>query len=285
MVQKKGIESAERTGEKQGKMIIKITCPNCNFSKEISGDKVPTGSRWATCPSCGQRFEFAPPQDAFGFDQDQEAGPETETEDKIIYEEAPWEKRSELGLWQAIYRTVKAVLFSPENFFSILSFQGGYKEPLAFGLLLGSIGTMISVFWHFLTIWGGNFSIVESITSRFTINIIFLGIIILAPVFVAINIFLTSGIIHLLLLIVRGGNNGFEATFRVVAYCQAVQILGAFPFIGGLISALWLLVVLLIGIKEIHKISYLRVIIAFLIPLALFILLIIAVVTIFFTLF
>ena len=73
-----------------------------------------------------------------------------------------------------------------------------------------------------------------------------------------------------------GGKNGFEATFRVISYSQAIQVVGVIPFIGGLLGGLWVLVVQVIGIREIHETSYLRVIVAFLIPLALIFLIVMA---------
>ncbi|OPX37866.1 MAG: hypothetical protein B1H13_12185 [Desulfobacteraceae bacterium 4484_190.3] len=77
---------------------------------------------------------------------------------------------------------------------------------------------------------------------------------------------------------VRGANNGFEATFRVVSYSQAAQIVGVIPFLGGWIGGVWQLIVQIIGLREIHETSYLRVILAFVIPLFVGILLAIAVI-------
>jgi len=81
----------------------------------------------------------------------------------------------------------------------------------------------------------------------------------------------------LLLLIVRGAGNGFEATFRVVCFSQGVQVLGIVPLLGGWVAGIWKLTAQIIGLKEIHETSYLRVIIAFLIPVFFVILLVMAV--------
>lgn len=250
-------------------MIIEITCPNCNFSKQVRKEKIPVGVRWATCPSCKQRFELYLPPSAVDLEQKQrKTGHERRFERKTSREASPWENRSALGLWRSIYRTCKAVLFSPEKFFSTLTFKGGMGDPLAFGILLGSIGTMFGLFWQFLVMSGGILSSGLGLIGQFTGSLIFLGILVISPLFVLIGMFLTSGICHLLLLMARGGKNGFEATFRVVSYTMASQILGLIPFIGGLAGLIWLLVVQVIGLKEIHETSYLRVLIAFLIPLA-----------------
>ena len=65
--------------------------------------------------------------------------------------------------------------------------------------------------------------------------------------------------------------HGEEGTFRVVAYAQAPQILSVVPFIGGFAGGLWAIVVQIIGLREIHETTYLRVIIALILPLALII--------------
>jgi hypothetical protein len=157
-------------------------------------------------------------------------------------------------------------------------FKAGIKEPLAFGLLLGSVGAMFGIFWQYLVLSGSLTALNLSTSGQLTMSMVFLALIIIAPLFVIISMFLTSSILHLLLLLVKGRGNAFEATFRVVSYSQATQLLGLFPFIGGLIGFLWMIIVQIIGLKEIHETSYLKVIIAFLIPPALILLLVMAIV-------
>lgn len=257
-------------------MIIEITCPFCQFSKRVPSEKIPDAVKWVTCPRCRQRFEFnkkeaergggipAPPP-AIPYHSEQEKTGEG-TEGTSSRTGAPWEKRSEIGLWQGILQTCKAVLFSPETLFRELTYDAGKREPLAFGLLTGSIGSMLGFFWQSL-IPGGLLLLGHSFLSRFTLGIIVLFVVAMIPLIVAIGIFVYSWILHLLLLIVRGANNGFEATFRVVSYSQAAQIVGIIPFIGGWIGGIWQLIIQIIGLREIHETSYLRVILAFVIPL------------------
>ncbi|MBW1801662.1 MAG: hypothetical protein JRJ85_13145, partial [Deltaproteobacteria bacterium] len=68
----------------------------------------------------------------------------------------------------------------------------------------------------------------------------------------------------------------FEGTFRVIAYSQATQILGLIPVLGGMAGWFWHFIVQFIGIREIHDTTYLRVVLAFIIPFALIIFLILA---------
>jgi hypothetical protein len=183
---------------------------------------------------------------------------------------APWEDRRVLTVWPSIFATLKAVLFSPETFFHSLEIRGGIREPFAFGLLMGSTSAMFSLFWKFLILSGGLMAVDLPLFGQRTAWFVFLILLVFVPVFVAVSMFIFASILHLMLLLVRGGSNGFEASFRVIAYSQGVQIWTMVPFLGGWVALIWQFIVQVIGLREIHRTSYLRVIAAFVIPVILF---------------
>ena len=234
--------------------MVEITCPQCNYTKTIPPEKIPPGVRWIRCPNCGNRFEYLKEEE------------DIETDKRHA---TPWERRLELGLWGGIEQTLKAVIFSPKAMFSHMPVRGGWREPLAFGLLVGSISTMFAFFWEFLIVTSGFLKPLWGFSISSNSPITFLSFIFLSPLLVTINLFISSVVIHLLLLLVRGGKNRFEATFRVVAFSQATAVWSILPFIGSPIGWVWKTIVLTIGLKEAHEISYLRIVVAFLIPLAL----------------
>ncbi len=265
-------------------MTVELICPYCRFSKQVPREKIPQGIKEVLCPRCGQRFDLSVPGD----------GPHPVT-DKVAADweflgagegsqrgagpaGSPWEERSEVGLLQGIYQTIRAVLFSPQRLFGTPAFTAGIREPLAFGLLVGATGRMFGLFWQFLMLCGGFFSFDLPISDQIPIGLVFPTLMVVIPIYVTVRMFLYSAVLQLLLLIVGGGKNGYEATFRVVAYSQATQALSLIPIVGGWIGEIWQLVVQIIGLREIHKTSYLRVVLAFLIPVALLFLLVIAVV-------
>ena len=259
-------------------MTIAITCPHCNFFKELPEDKVPAGVKWARCPQCGKRFAL--PTRGPASDSDRPVilkAPET------IKARGPcaWENRAQSGSWKAIYETVKGVLFSPTDFFGKMTFQGGVKDPLMFGILIGSIGTMFGFFWNFLMMWGSILSLGEGRIDPFTLGVIFILLMVFSPLLITITILVTSAIMHLLLIIMGAGKHRFEATLRVVSYSQAAQIWGVVPFVGGIVGNLWFLIVQIIGLREIHETSYWSIFVALLIPFV-FILILLVVVIIFF---
>ena len=164
--------------------------------------------------------------------------------------------------------------------FSAMPVKDGWREPLAFGLLVGSISSMCAFFWEFVMANSGLLKPFGGVSISLSLPIIFLIFIFLSPLLVSISIFISSLIIHFLLLLVRAGNNRFEATLRVMAYSQATRIWSILPFIGSLIGWVWRSIVQIIGLKEAHETNYMRIIVAFSIPIVL--LLLIAVGALFF---
>jgi hypothetical protein len=158
------------------------------------------------------------------------------------------------------------VTFSPRKYFKNTLAEGGLREPLAFGILFGSIGLMLELFWQFVAGEGSLSSIDLGFTGDYGTSLVFLAATVLCPLAATLIIGVTSLILHLLLRVVGGGKQGFEATFRAVCYSQATQAWALIPYVGGLVATLWLVVVQFIGIREIHEVSYTRVFIAFLIP-------------------
>ena len=257
------------TGEE--KMILELTCPHCNFSKKVPADKIPKGVRWATCPRCRRKFEIGPHHEV-----PEGRAPEPETREGVSPGSAavgpeparcgaPWENRSVIGLWRSIFQTLTKVLFSPGALFSRLNYDAGIREPLAYGLLTGSLGAMFGFFWQFIMFSGESLGLGESLFGRSMFVLVFGIILVSIPLFVVLGLFVYSAVLHLMLLAVRGAGNGFEATFRVVSYSQAAQVLGLIPFVGGPVGGIWQFVVTVIGLREIHETSYLRVFSAFLI--------------------
>lgn len=261
-------------------MKTRITCPHCGFTTEISTERIPEKVRFASCSRCRNRIPL-PAMDRPSDSPGVHSKAETEHPPKNgLHEQggplpdsgvsestrgpSPWEDRERVGLWPGIYRSFRDVLLSPAGFFRHLNHRNGLREPLAVGLLFGSLGVMLSLFWDFaMAVWGFG-SGINGLAARLNITLLFPLLLVLSPLIVGAALFVMSGILHILLLTVGGGKNGFEGTFRVFAYGQATQILGAVPFLGGVIAGIWFLVVLIAGLREIHETTYARVILAFL---------------------
>jgi predicted Zn finger-like uncharacterized protein len=123
-------------------MIINITCPNCNFSKKVPREKIPRGLKYAKCPRCSSTFEL-PSAD------DPEEIEESDFND-VVNPGSGTDTLDEEGYFTGLWKTLRGILFSPTVFFRDLRKRSGIGDALAFGILLGSIGSMFGIFWQFL---------------------------------------------------------------------------------------------------------------------------------------
>jgi hypothetical protein len=162
-------------------------------------------------------------------------------------------------------------MFSPKKSYGAMPVRGGLREPLAFGLLAASIGAMFTFFWQFVIASTGGLRPSGDLSLSVSSPLFFLLLIFLAPILSLVSLFVWSFIMHVLLFLVRGNTNGFEATFRVMAYSQATQVWSVIPFVGGFIGWCWKAVIQVIGLKEAHQIGYGKIFVALLIPVALFV--------------
>ncbi len=254
-------------------MIFNITCPNCNFSRKVPQEKIPEGIKYAKCPRCGNTFELPSVSD-------QNTASE-EDEDKDFYSDISTgsgpDTLDDVGYFAGLWRTLRGVLFSPAAFFSGLRREGGIGDSFAFGILMGSIGTMFGIFWQFLLDPEDITYIARLLPESVSNNHIFLGLIIISPVLVLINVFIVSAVLHFFLLILGGANNRFEGTLKAVLYSNATSIFYLIPYVGELMAFFWGLVVLIIGLREVHETTTLRALFSLLLPFFIFIILVIAV--------
>jgi len=118
------------------------------------------------------------------------------------------------------------------------------------------------------------YSLIGRYLEDFSMALVFAACLILSPLYVIVTLYLESLILHVCLVLVRAGKNGFQATFRVVAYSQGTQVMAFIPVLGGLVALAWQAIVQMVGLREIHEVSYGKIVLAFLIPFVLFLLVI-----------
>jgi Mor family transcriptional regulator len=226
-------------------------CPQC-------GAEVPEGA--ARCGHCGEMVGDHPGAALAGTPL---PGSPPRPEPIAAYEEikeCPWEEAANYGLWRAYFLTAKRILLTPSNFFSDLPLEGGFLNPILFGIA----STVLSV-----TIGMLGVTLLRS-HSGFGLFGILIGVVCTlfgAAIIVPIVLMIWSLMIHAALTILQGAARGFEATFRVVAYSSVTQLFNAIPFVGT-IASLYGLVLTVIGLKETHDTSTGLAVGAVLLPLA-----------------
>jgi hypothetical protein len=77
--------------------------------------------------------------------------------------------------------------------------------------------------------------------------------VVLTPILAVVGIYVIAAILHLLLMLFRGTDRGFDATLTVVAYAGGLNLLNAIPLCGAVIAFVWALVVLVVGLGEAQR--------------------------------
>jgi hypothetical protein len=235
-------------------------CRRCGKMSEFEGEL-------KFCPHCGAPFEELgePPK------SDQEYSQPSDSAGQPAPESGPakyvaWEDKGRLGFFGALFETWKESLFNPTGFYRKMPVTGGVGNPLLYGLILGFIGLVFSMVYqqffeqffdpaNWYPFMGRDFDWrmyefsqkIESITN--------LAYILLFPVIIAAWFFIWSGIVHLILMIFGWKKENFEATFRLITYSEGPSFFAIIPVLGGLVSIIWQLVLVIIGVKEVHRLT------------------------------
>jgi len=191
-------------------------------------------------------------------------------------------EEKEEGLWKSIWMDFKMVMFSPKSFFS--QHKPDLKRSLIFGLLIGSIGAMFSLFWQLLFIAKKIPSFLDLLQESpiGSVDLIIFLSFLFVPIMVLAGILIYSLLLHIFLFIMGAGKRGLEKTFMVICYSQAPKILSLIPMLGGIAGFIWRLVIQIIGLKHVHETSYFRIIIAFMVPVFMLFISVVAVMNILF---
>jgi hypothetical protein len=187
----------------------------------------------------------------------------------------PWERREQIGFFPALVETTQQALTGPEAFFREMAVTGGIVPPLFYGVAIGYVGLVASTLYSlaFQVTMGGLGTFVQRSGPLHRLapflegGVSLVANLILGPVFLAVGLFIWSGIVHLMLLVLGGARRDFEATFRAIGYSQAASIIQVIPLCGSLIGGIYGLVLMIIGVSHAHGISKGQAAAAVLVPL------------------
>lgn len=179
----------------------------------------------------------------------------------------PWEDRRR-G-WVGGYFATLGRLIDPGTFFGTLPTTGGLRAPLGFAVLsasLGALGAGVQALFSafmigsvFETALPGLrqqldprvFELLQSM-PQLAIKLQLISLL-LAPLLSAAHLLVLSALTHPLARWL-GGKGSFEATFRVLAYANAVKILDAVPM-GNLLGFVLGLTFTTMGMRRAHGVS------------------------------
>jgi len=177
-----------------------------------------------------------------------------------VREDTPWERRATVGWFHGLFDTWKQTIFTPQAFWASVKPDGSWTDALLYAWLLFAVGLLVSAPFSGLSKanlqqvldqmgqlppearaairnWASGAS---GLQLGFSLFLYPLGLIIFAA------------IQHLFCLLLGAGKNGFYATFRVVAYAAAPNIVGLIPCLG-ILAGLYGGFLLIIGLAAVQE--------------------------------
>ncbi|HVX60483.1 MAG TPA: YIP1 family protein [Pirellulales bacterium] len=186
----------------------------------------------------------------------------------------PWERDG--ASFASFFETAKEAFTATPLFFSEMRREGGLGAPLFYGLAGGSAGALVGLLMQsgmqmlLVGLGGANGMggppgvLGPAVGAVFTLVF---GVI-LIPIGMIFNMFILSGMFHLMLMMLGAARYPFETTFRVVAYSLgSSSLLGLIPICGQAINGIVNLVFVGIGLSHAHEISGLKATAAVLLPM------------------
>lgn len=151
--------------------------------------------------------------------------------------------------------------------------SGGIGRPLFYAIAVGWLGIVVKIGWHLL-FQGMFLPFLESAEDLAGMGAMYgltigwgLLVAVLAPLFIILGVFVAAAIFHLVLMMLGGANNGFEATVRVVCYTQTAQLAGLIPCCGSIVGLVWTIVLYTVGLSTAQRTSQGKALLTIFLPL------------------
>jgi hypothetical protein len=192
----------------------------------------------------------------------------------------PWESQP-IGL-NSFIETAKLFITVPAEAWRRTPGKGDMFKPLLFSVILGWIGAIFQGVYglFFSNAWMARSNeLMNNVPPQFRrFFMLFFGpggtviSMILAPIVVAIALFISAAVLHVCFMIVgalSSSTAGFEGTFRVVAYSGVANLARLVPFVGALLYSIWYVVLVVMGAVALHRTTQGKAIMGVLLPLIL----------------
>jgi len=180
----------------------------------------------------------------------------------------PWDNRNARGFLPAYFETLVMVLTRPADAFTAMKREGGFSEPLLYGLVGGFFGCAVWLLFAMLmpsmAMFGNRHN---ALAGFFGMGFGLFFSLLLIPVFLIVGLFVWSGILHVCLMIVGGAKQSYETTFRVACFALgSTYPLVIVPLCGSFVAFIWKLIIECIGISRAHETDIGRAVLAVFLP-------------------
>jgi hypothetical protein len=189
-----------------------------------------------------------------------------ETDSEVIQSENPLD---------AFVEKWRAIVFHPSYFFQRMPRDEGYGSAIGYYLIIGVMVAGIKLFWSSILNTDGLYELAARLANIPTESIPrsnqLIGFL-FSPVVLLIALYLSAGLTHVFLWMLRGAKHGFDTTTKVVAYSYSPMMFSAVPYLGGIVGVIWMLVLTAIGLREAHETTTGKGVAAILLPYVIIIL-------------
>jgi hypothetical protein len=180
----------------------------------------------------------------------------------------PWPPMEGGAGLTAFGETWKRATFEPAAFFRGMPRRAAMGPALLYYLIIVVLVAGASLFWDSLSLFAGQFEDTAMAAELGVDSVSPLVGFLLTPAILLALLYLSAGVIHLLLTVLGAARHGFGTTVRVICYAYSPGLFGIVPILGGLVGSVWMLVLLIIGLREAHETEGWKAAVAVLLPFA-----------------
>lgn len=179
-------------------------------------------------------------------------------------EPIPWERRKELGLRRALWRTTVLACRQPARFYRTPATEAGVLWPMVYGMGVYTLAQLVlNVVMALLMLASGGVAALVAPEPALGAVLAGYGLcmvvamvpltLIWAPISAAIGIVIAAGAAHVMLALMKRTKGSFEDTLRAVSYSNAPYFWSVIPGCGAIIGWVWMLVIEVIAVRETHR--------------------------------
>lgn len=162
----------------------------------------------------------------------------------------PWPPAENESILGSFAETWKRATFAPGTFFDRVPRTDGTGAALLYYMALVLVVAGASLFWDSLGMFRAPLDDTTLGTELTPLSPV-VGFL-LTPAILLFMLFVSAAITHGILSLVNGGRHGFGTTLRVFCYAYSPGLFGIVPILGGIVGSAWMVVLLIIGLRDAH---------------------------------
>lgn len=187
----------------------------------------------------------------------------------------PWPPAAGTSAIGAFLRTWADSVFRPGEFFSRMPETGGTGAAVLYYFIIGMIAAVFEFAWQMVfAVALGTLAMLSQVYEAFGFAAMdaftpLLGFL-FTPLILAITFAVAFAAVHASLWIFGGARHGAGATARVLCYAYGARLFAIVPIIGGVVGAIWMFVLAVIGLAKAHRTDNWRAVLAVILPVVAF---------------